>query len=89
MAAPFLRVIDVQLQCIVKVPEMCRYMTLSCVWGGPQELQLTKKCQIKLERPDGLSIDDKGLARTIEDAMLLVSRFDERYLWVELLCIKQ
>lgn len=33
MAAPFLRVIDVQRQCIVKVPKLCRYMTLIYVWG--------------------------------------------------------
>lgn len=89
MATSFLRVIDVQRQCIVKAPRMCRYMALSYVWGGPQELQLTKKSQIELARPNGLSMDDKRLPRTIADAMLLVSRFDERYLWVDSLCIMQ
>lgn len=89
MATSFLRVIDVQRQCIVKAPRMCRYMALSYVWGGPQELQLTKKSHIELERPDGLSMDDQRLPRTITDAMLLVSRFDERYLWVDSLCIMQ
>lgn len=64
-------------------------MALSYVWGGPQELQLTKKSHIELERPDGLSMDDQRLPRTITDAMLLVSRFDERYLWVDSLCIMQ
>lgn len=89
MADSFLRVIDVQRQCIVKAPRMCRYMALSYVWGGPQELQLTKKTHLELERPNGLSTDDTRLPRTITDAMLLVSRFDERYLWVDSLCIMQ
>lgn len=88
-AASFLRVIDVQRQCIVKAPQKCRYMALSYVWGGPQELQLTKKSHIELERPNGLSMDDKRLPRTIADAMLLVSQLDERYLWVDSLCIMQ
>lgn len=85
----FLRVIDVQRQCVVKAPRACRYMALSYVWGGPQELQYTKITQLELERPNGLSIDDERLPRTIKDAMLLVSRFDERYLWVDSLCIMQ
>lgn len=85
----FLRVIDVQRQCIVMAPPMCRYMALSYVWGGPQELQLTKKTQLELERPSGLSMSDTRLPRTITDAMLLISRFDERYLWVDSLCIMQ
>lgn len=34
-------------------------------------------------------MDDQRLPRTITDAMLLVSRFDERYLWVDSLCIMQ
>lgn len=88
-ADSFLRVIDVQRQSIVKAPRMCRYMALSYVWGGPQELQLTKKTRLELERPNGLSMDDTRLPRTITDAMLLVSRFDERYLWVDSLCIMQ
>ncbi|MCJ1425593.1 hypothetical protein MMC29_003493 [Sticta canariensis] len=85
----FLRVIDVQRQCIVRAPQECRYMALSYVWGGPQELQYTKATQPELERPNGLSIDDKRLPRTIKDAMLLISRFDERYLWVDSLYIMQ
>ena len=89
VAASFLRVIDVQRQCIVKAPRKCRYMALSYVWGGPQELQLTKNSHVELERPNGLSMDDKRLPRTIADGMLLVSRFDERYLWVDSLCIMQ
>lgn len=88
-ADSFLRVIDVQRQCIVKAPRMCRYMALSYVWGGPQELQLTKKTQPELEGPNGLPMDDTRLPRTITDAMLLVSRLDERYLWVDSLCIMQ
>lgn len=85
----FLCVIDVQRECIVKAPQECRYMALSYVWGGPQELQYTKATQSELEKPKGLSIDDLRLPRTIKDAMLLVSRFDERYLWVDSLCIMQ
>lgn len=48
-----------------------------------------KNPQLELERPNGLSMDDKRLPRTITDAMLLVSRYDERYVWVESLCIMQ
>lgn len=89
MAVSFLRLIDVQRQCIVKAPRKCRYMALSYVWGGTQELQLTRKSHMEFERPNGLSMGDKRLPRTIADAMLLVSRFDERYLWADSLCIIQ
>lgn len=85
----FLRVIDVQRQCVVKPPQECRYMALSYVWGGPQELQYTKATQLELEKANGLRIDDERLPKTIRDAMLLVSLFDERYLWVDSLCIMQ
>lgn len=84
-----LRVIDVESQCIINAPQHTRYMALGYVWGGPQELQYAKTTQSELERPNGLSIDDERLPGTIKDAMLLVSRFDERYLWVDSLCIMQ
>ncbi|KAI9730208.1 MAG: hypothetical protein M1834_005972 [Cirrosporium novae-zelandiae] len=84
------RVIDVKRQCIVSADAIsCRFLALSYVWGGNQELQNTKKTQTSLEREGGLKMDDNRLPQTIKDAMFLVSQIKERYLWVDSLCIIQ
>ena len=87
----FLRVIDVQENCIVEVanPEECRYAALSYVWGGVQHLQLQRYNKAELMEKNGLKVYDWAISKTILDAMTVVQQIGERYLWVDSMCILQ
>ena len=80
-----LLVIDVLHRCIVPAPETCRYIALSYVWGNATQVQLREDNFLELSREHSLS--DARIPATIRDAMILVERLGERYLWVDALCI--
>jgi len=80
-------VIDVRDRCIVEPQEPCRYVALSYVWGGVSQYMLTEDNLEELLTKG--SIQEKHLAPTIRDAVLLTERLGQRYLWVDALCIVQ
>jgi hypothetical protein len=89
---PFtLRVIDIQHRCVIKAPRGCRYIALSYTWGTPDvvQLKLTSNSQARLFAVGGLSDFHTDIPTTIRDAMTLCGILEERYLWVDALCIKQ
>lgn len=86
---PDFRVVDVHDACIVVPPVGCRYVALSYVWGQVETLCLTKDNVTTLEHPGVLDRPSLDNAQTILDAMIVVSRMGERYLWVDRLCIAQ
>jgi Heterokaryon incompatibility protein (HET) len=89
---PFtLRVIDIQHRCVIEAPRGCRYIALSYTWGTPDviQLKLTSNSQARLFAVGGLSDLHTDIPTTIRDAMTLCSILEERYLWVDALCIKQ
>lgn len=81
--------IDVEQMCIVKPPENCRYLTLSYVWGAGKKFVLLKENYKYLSTPGGLADCLSHLSRTIQDAIIVTKRLQERYLWVDSLCIIQ
>ncbi|KAI9776985.1 MAG: hypothetical protein M1839_009129 [Geoglossum umbratile] len=81
------RLIDVVDQCIVRASPAWRYIALSYVWGNCAMLKNSKAEQERLSAPNALV--DRAVPQTIRDAMVLVSRAKERYLWVDALCIIQ
>jgi hypothetical protein len=86
-----LSLIDVDAACLVSNSADIRYIALSYVWGQGQTLETTKRNLGFLQRPGALSINNGNIAipETIKDAMRLVARLNERYLWVDSLCIVQ
>jgi hypothetical protein len=84
-----LRVIDVKHQCIADAPDDCRFLTLSYVWGGIMTVQLTSDNFAQLTAKGGIANIRGKLPRTINDAIDLVDRMGERYLWVDQLCLIQ
>src|SRR5271170_1038581 len=66
-----------------------RYIALSYVWGGTPSFQTTKANRSTLEQKWQLLQEKSRVPQLIQDAMLLVLKLGERYLWVDTLCIVQ
>ncbi|KAL2064383.1 hypothetical protein VTL71DRAFT_4877 [Oculimacula yallundae] len=90
---PGFRVIDVVSGNLVEQPDGCRYLALSYVWGevhrGNDYLRLLQGNHDELKEIGGLFKDMSRLPRTIRDAIALCEKIDERYLWIDSLCIIQ
>ena len=88
---PTLRLIDVEKECIVKASFQSRYVALSYVWGGLDQLMNTSLNDELLSKPFSLRAkhNQRLLRNTIKDAILLVRLLGEQYLWVDALCIVQ
>ncbi|KAN0108859.1 HET domain containing protein [Hyaloscypha variabilis] len=74
---PNLLLIDCVSRQVVTAPYPCRYLALSYVWGK--------------QKARAFNIGEKllSLPQTIEDAMIVTSKLDFQYLWVDMYCIKQ
>lgn len=81
----FLRVIDIENYCVVEAddPATCRFIALSYVWGGAKTIKLRNNNIAGLMQKGGLKKYFSVLPRTILDAMEVVKRLGERYLWVD------
>jgi hypothetical protein len=68
-----------------------RYVALSYVWGGVEQLQLTTSNYVLLTTAGTLARENPRVAisQTICDTIEFVVRADERYLWCDALCIIQ
>lgn len=86
---PYFKVIDVYKQCIVDVPPHSRYLALSYVWGSVKPLSAIRSNILDLQQPGSLIAHSNNIPTTIKDAIDLVTRLGERYLWVDSLCIVQ
>ncbi|CAL3972318.1 unnamed protein product [Diplocarpon coronariae] len=84
-----LRVIDTVEMRIVDLPSTAEYVVLSYVWGATKQLRLLHGNLEAFTKPFGLERPRENIPRTILDAMELVARLGERYLWVDALCIIQ
>lgn len=91
-------VLDIQFKSLPKLvlsdgtryPE--RYVALSYVWGkgSKQGRYFTTGATVMTHiKRGGLAAAWAKLPRTIQDAVLLVNRLGQRYLWVDSLCIAQ
>ena len=87
---PF-RLIDVEEQCLVDAPKLCRYVALSYIWGEPNDgrLVLKRTSLNQLLVPGSLLHEKKSIPNTIVDAMSFTAQMEQRYLWVDSLCILQ
>ncbi|KAK0667689.1 heterokaryon incompatibility protein-domain-containing protein [Cercophora samala] len=88
---PDFRCIDIEQNCLVKLPPGLRYATLSYVWGQGKKFKTVKSNVASLEKPQALvSLEyDSQLPATIKDAMQVMREIGMRYLWVDSLCIVQ
>jgi hypothetical protein len=82
-----LKVIDVTKFCVVEAPPQCRYFALSYTWGNSLTFRCTTENVTSLHKEHSLRKFD--IPVTIRDAMDLISRVGDRYLWVDAVCIIQ
>ena len=90
----FLRLIDVKEWRLVELhhkdTRLCRYVALSYIWGEAKNFTLNEKTTTQLHSKFGLvPCLKQWVPKTIRDAILVVQRMGERYLWVDALCIQQ
>ncbi|KAF2111123.1 heterokaryon incompatibility protein-domain-containing protein [Lophiotrema nucula] len=79
--------IDVQQGCLIRATSELRYFALSYVWGDAKQFLCLKKNFDWLLQPGSLS--QCPITQTIKDAFTLVAELEERYLWVDTVCIVQ
>ncbi|KAF3026625.1 hypothetical protein E8E14_014445 [Neopestalotiopsis sp. 37M] len=79
--------IDVETNKLVQQTTATRYLALSYVWGSSSVFKTTSENRKRLEK-NGFSNGDH-LPKVVRDAMVLTRKLEERYLWVDALCIEQ
>ncbi|KAJ9628780.1 hypothetical protein H2203_002682 [Taxawa tesnikishii (nom. ined.)] len=83
------RVIDLKLGCVRRVALNTRYVTLSYVWGQSPMFRLQLENFERLSKEGSLDTIRAQLPKTVNDAIDLVKAMDERFLWVDGLCLVQ
>lgn len=84
-----IKLIDIQHCCVVDAEDGARYVALSYVWGGAQQLRLLKDNKELLMSAGGIRVAYTQVPATIQDCIRLCEEVGERYLWVDTLCIIQ
>ncbi|KAL6404521.1 hypothetical protein AUP68_13914 [Ilyonectria robusta] len=83
------RLVDVQKRCVSEMPLGTRYVALSYVWGKTPTFRLQRSNFEYLQTEGALDSILQELPRTISDAIAFMSSLEERYLWVDTLCLIQ
>jgi Heterokaryon incompatibility protein (HET) len=84
-----LRFIDVHDMCLVDGSENSHYLTLSYVWGIVPVFQTEKRFKDALYIKGGLQKFWDRISKTVQDAIQVVRKLDERFLWTDSICIVQ
>lgn len=81
-----LRMVDVERMCVTEVPQNCRFVALSYLWGNNfHQLFTTSENLPRLSMPGALQ--NRHLPHTIRDAINLTRMLGERYLWTDSLAL--
>ena len=85
---PNIRLIDITQDSVVQLPwtRTARYLALSYACGQPMQQLLTASNILRLAEPGGLT-RYLTLPKTFRDAIELTKLLDERYLWIDSLCL--
>ena len=83
----FLLVIDVQENCLTRISFDTNFVALSYVWGKSSMPTTTRSTFPSLSVPGGLKSLTPAFPKTIIDAIHLTAQLNEKYLWIDSLCI--
>ena len=81
------RVIDVLSGCIIEAPPNCSFIALSYVWGGVQQRSISRTRMEVFRYSGSLWAVKRVISTTIMDAITFCRLINQRYLWVDSLCI--
>jgi Heterokaryon incompatibility protein (HET) len=81
--------VDVHQKCIVPGGPGMVYVALSYVWGRARNFRAMGSNKQQLQHPGALGPGGFDIPGTIRDAMSVVGILQEKYLWVDALCIIQ
>jgi hypothetical protein len=84
-----LLVIDVQSMCLCQLPLGSRYIALSYCWPTKGALVTTQTTLNEFLVAESLTKKMANLPRCIQDTIQCVKELEERYLWIDALCIIQ
>jgi len=84
---PSFKVIDVQKQCLISLPEGEEYVALSYVWGSTNNVLTTTANFEKFSTER--AFEGMDLPKTIRDAIDLTRNLGLSYIWTDSLCIVQ
>ncbi|KAI8626331.1 heterokaryon incompatibility protein-domain-containing protein [Xylariaceae sp. FL1651] len=88
------RVIDVKKKTVIPASPDGDYVALSYVWGKPKPGRTFRQAFLNplpadLSQAQSLPLNMEEIPRTIRDAIDVVEKLGEHYLWVDALCIFQ
>ncbi|PVH95302.1 HET-domain-containing protein, partial [Periconia macrospinosa] len=83
------RLVDTEKMCIVPAKPSFEYIALSYTWGKGKQFKLFEDNHQELSKENALLEHEHQIPQTIKDAMFLVKKLGDRYLWVDALCIMQ
>ncbi|KAH7077325.1 heterokaryon incompatibility protein-domain-containing protein [Paraphoma chrysanthemicola] len=82
------RVINIKSRCIQHTPTPCSYIALSYRWPDPPGLMLKSANEDTLMKTNGLT-HYSDVLHVVQDAIALVEKLGQNFLWVDALCIPQ
>ncbi|KAE8366548.1 heterokaryon incompatibility protein-domain-containing protein [Aspergillus caelatus] len=80
---------DVEQGCQCEIPPKSIYITLSYVWPRFGTTQLNKYNKEGFMQPGAFGNSESHLPNVLQDAIKVAHGLDERYLWIDALCIVQ
>ncbi|KAF2166253.1 hypothetical protein M409DRAFT_23445 [Zasmidium cellare ATCC 36951] len=82
-------VVDVHERCLKQLPPNSRFLTLSYTWPLFDTLKLNRANHRALMAPGALADSNQRISNVIREAMSVVERLGEKYIWIDALCITQ
>jgi hypothetical protein len=74
---------------LIEADTSFRYVALSYVWGGYKQAELKKDTRAMFYSSGSITESSPCLSWTIKDTITVCRALNERYLWIDCLCIQQ
>lgn len=84
-----IKLIDTENGMLVNADTSHRYVALSYVWGGYKQAELNTHTYSELHAPGSITVNSPNISWTVKDAISVCRQLNERYLWIDCLCIQQ
>ncbi|KAI1809986.1 heterokaryon incompatibility protein-domain-containing protein [Poronia punctata] len=84
-----IRLLDLVDNCLVETADPPPYICLSYVWGTNPVYQTLESNLEEMKRPGSLVQLHTSLAKSIRDALAVTRMMEQRYIWIDSLCIVQ